>query len=51
MLLHPRHSHTPVVLEPLFAVTSDLGCTIRRPDSTIVVAMAQGGFSPPQLEA
>jgi len=32
------------VLELLFAETSDLGRTIRRPDSTIAVAVAQGGF-------
>ena len=44
MPLHPRHPRTPVVLEPPFAMASDLGSTIRRPDPTIAVAMAREAF-------
>ena len=36
----PRHPRTPVVLEPPFAVDSDLGSPSHRPDTTIAVAKA-----------
>ena len=48
MPLHPRHSHTPVVLELPFAVASALGNPGRHLDPSNVITMVWGSFSPPQ---
>ena len=47
---NPAYAAAPV-LEPPFAKASDLGSPIQRPDPTVAITMAQGDFSPPQLDA
>jgi len=47
---HPRHSRTPVELEPPLTVASPWGSCGRPFDPTDIVAVARGSFSPPQSD-
>ena len=46
----PRHSHTPVELEPSLAVANTLESSSRHLDPIDAVAVARGSFSPPQSD-